>query len=86
MLTVSLGDKHGTYVINKQTPNKQIWLSSPVSGPKRFDFIYAADGSKTGYWFYKHTGETIHEILDREISDVMGKETDFQSLAFGSRC
>jgi hypothetical protein len=22
---------HGTYVINKQPPNKQIWLSSPVS-------------------------------------------------------
>ena len=27
----------GTYVINKQTPNKQIWLSSPISGPKRYD-------------------------------------------------
>lgn len=23
-------DDIGTYVINKQTPNKQIWLSSPV--------------------------------------------------------
>lgn len=29
VLTVKLGDK-GTYVINKQPPNKQIWLSSPV--------------------------------------------------------
>jgi frataxin-like iron-binding protein CyaY len=29
VLTVRLG-KHGTYVINKQTPNRQIWLSSPV--------------------------------------------------------
>ena len=29
MLTVKLG-RHGTYVINKQTPNRQIWLSSPV--------------------------------------------------------
>lgn len=27
----------GTYVINKQPPTKQIWLSSPISGPKRFD-------------------------------------------------
>ncbi|CCH41589.1 Frataxin, mitochondrial [Wickerhamomyces ciferrii] len=26
---------NGTYVINKQPPNKQIWLSSPVSGPDR---------------------------------------------------
>jgi frataxin len=28
VLTLQLGDK-GTYVINKQPPNKQIWLSSP---------------------------------------------------------
>jgi frataxin len=33
---VRLG-KHGTYVINKQTPNRQVWLSSPVSGPFRYD-------------------------------------------------
>jgi frataxin-like iron-binding protein CyaY len=29
MLFYRLGD-HGTYVINKQTPNRQIWLSSPT--------------------------------------------------------
>ncbi|KAF4623355.1 hypothetical protein D9613_001605 [Agrocybe pediades] len=29
VLTLNLG-KHGTYVINKQPPNKQIWLSSPI--------------------------------------------------------
>ena len=28
VLTLKLGNK-GTYVINKQPPNKQIWLSSP---------------------------------------------------------
>lgn len=32
----------GSYVINKQPPNKQIWLSSPVSGPKRYDWVVAA--------------------------------------------
>lgn len=34
VLTACLG-KHGTFVLNKQTPNRQIWLSSPVSGPFR---------------------------------------------------
>jgi frataxin len=29
VLTLRLGD-FGTYVVNKQTPNRQIWLSSPV--------------------------------------------------------
>ncbi|XP_054439024.1 frataxin, mitochondrial isoform X1 [Pteronotus mesoamericanus] len=31
VLTIKLGGDLGTYVINKQTPNKQIWLSSPSS-------------------------------------------------------
>ncbi len=30
VLTVKVGGDHGTYVINKQTPNRQIWLSSPT--------------------------------------------------------
>jgi frataxin-like iron-binding protein CyaY len=34
---------HGTWVINKQTPNQQLWWSSPTSGPRRFDL--AADES-----------------------------------------
>ncbi|KAK1261042.1 hypothetical protein QJS04_geneDACA021957 [Acorus gramineus] len=33
VLTLKLGDL-GTYVINKQAPNRQIWLSSPVSRDK----------------------------------------------------
>lgn len=35
VLTVQVTPLVGTYVINKQTPNRQIWLSSPISGPKR---------------------------------------------------
>ena len=29
-MTVVLGEPHGTYVFNKQTPNRQIWWSSPI--------------------------------------------------------
>ena len=43
VLTVTHPDK-GTYVLNKQPPNKQIWLSSPVSGPKRFDWVLRSTG------------------------------------------
>ncbi|XP_015704567.1 frataxin, mitochondrial isoform X1 [Coturnix japonica] len=34
VLTVKLGGDMGTYVINKQTPNRQIWLSSPTRSQK----------------------------------------------------
>ncbi|CAN6574361.1 unnamed protein product [Malus baccata var. baccata] len=40
VLTLKLGDR-GTYVLNKQTPNRQIWLSSPM----RYVFFCRA------YWF-----------------------------------
>eukprot|EP00529_Nitzschia_sp_RCC80_P032988 CAMPEP_0113470368 /NCGR_PEP_ID=MMETSP0014_2-20120614/16405_1 /TAXON_ID=2857 /ORGANISM="Nitzschia sp." /LENGTH=130 /DNA_ID=CAMNT_0000362927 /DNA_START=548 /DNA_END=936 /DNA_ORIENTATION=- /assembly_acc=CAM_ASM_000159 len=36
---------HGTWVLNKQTPNRQIWWSSPISGPRRYDF-------EDGQWIY----------------------------------
>jgi frataxin len=30
---------HGTYVLNKQTPTRQVWLSSPVSGPWHYEWV-----------------------------------------------
>lgn len=38
VLKLDLGS-HGSWVINKQAPNKQLWWSSPVSGPKRYEYI-----------------------------------------------
>jgi frataxin len=37
VLNIYMIDKR-TFVLNKQTPNMQIWLSSPISGPQRFEF------------------------------------------------
>jgi len=41
VLTVNLGPNYEfkTWVINKQTPNRQIWWSSPLSGPRRYEYI-----------------------------------------------
>lgn len=72
-------------MINKQAPNKQIWLSSPTSGPKRFDFVYAPNDNQDGYWVYKHTGVTLHELLDKEFSDILNQPTTFHDLPFGKK-
>ncbi|KAH8323826.1 hypothetical protein KR067_002471 [Drosophila pandora] len=82
VLTVNLGHKHGTYVINRQTPNKQIWLSSPTSGPKRFDFV----GSQAaGRWVYKHNGQSLHELLQHEIPSILkAQSVDFLHLPYCS--
>ncbi|KRT82885.1 hypothetical protein AMK59_4180, partial [Oryctes borbonicus] len=77
VLTINFGEAYGTYVINRQSPNKQIWLSSPTSGPKRYDFI--ADGE---YWLYKHDGRTLHELLQSEISKIIRNEVDFSKCLY----
>ncbi|XP_034829854.1 frataxin homolog, mitochondrial [Maniola hyperantus] len=66
VLTIALGPNYGTYVINRQTPNKQIWLSSPTAGPKRYDLVL----KEGGYWIYKHDGVTLHQLLQQEISKI----------------
>ena len=46
VLTLSM-PPHGTWVLNKQTPNRQIWWSSPISGPRRYEY-----DAKEGTWLY----------------------------------
>eukprot|EP00250_Pteridium_aquilinum_P007512 c17210_g1_i1 orf=110-484(-) len=66
VLTIKLGAS-GTYVINKQTPNRQIWLSSPVSGPARFDWDV-----KDHCWVYRRTKSEIFELLEKEMHQLVG--------------
>lgn len=70
ILVLKLGDKFGTYVINKQTPNKQIWLSSPSSGPKRYDFRVSRQ-----CWIYHHDGRTMHDLLQQELSEIFPRQS-----------
>lgn len=72
VLTLRLADK-GTYVINKQPPNKQIWLSSPYSGPKRYDYCEAADD-----WLYSRDGRTMGELLNEELSQVFERQVNLK--------
>lgn len=84
VLTVKFGDPYGTYVINRQTPNKQIWLSSPTSGPKRYDFV-KVDSEIEGYWIYKHDGISLHELLQTEIHKIAKEMVEFRSLPYAKR-
>ena len=59
----------GTYVINKQPPNKEIWLSSPLSGPKRYGYFIAKDSkdkTEEGKWLYYRDLTTLREVLLEE--------------------
>ncbi|XP_061326826.1 frataxin, mitochondrial isoform X1 [Pezoporus occidentalis] len=78
VLTVKLGGDMGTYVINKQTPNRQIWLSSPTSGPKRYDW--------TGRnWVYSHDRVSLHELLSKELSTALKTKLDLSCLIYSGK-
>ncbi|KAK2768492.1 Mitochondrial chaperone Frataxin [Arachnomyces sp. PD_36] len=66
----------GVYVLNKQPPNKQIWLSSPVSGPKRYDWVVQGDKMEEkqdtneftgGQWIYLRDGSNLSVLLNKEL-------------------
>ncbi|KAI0136906.1 hypothetical protein BJ170DRAFT_662798 [Xylariales sp. AK1849] len=75
VMTVKL--PHGDYVINKQPPNKQIWLSSPLSGPKRYDWVVVSEDQNskqdtaTGGWIYLRDGTFLSELLREETGVVL---------------
>ncbi|KAF2016932.1 Frataxin [Aaosphaeria arxii CBS 175.79] len=81
VLEVSILSK-GTYVLNKQPPNKQIWLSSPITGPKRFDWVVTGEGQHQkegaggGDWIYLRDGTSLTNLLQRELDVQLGVDRD----------
>ncbi|CAN0379455.1 unnamed protein product [Laminaria digitata] len=64
VLNIIVSDR-GTWVINKQSPNRQIWWSSPISGPMRFE--YDEDGER---WVNTRDGKTdLRSILSAEMKE-----------------
>ena len=69
ILTIRL-DAGGIYVVNKQAPNRQIWLASPASGAWHFDF---RDGpGKAGRWVATKGGATLSALLAGELTTATG--------------
>ncbi|GMS84410.1 hypothetical protein PENTCL1PPCAC_6585 [Pristionchus entomophagus] len=63
----------GTFVINKQRPNLQLWLSSPVSGPRRYDL-------RDGKWICAREREGLDVLLTREFTTIFPSHPiDFSS-------
>jgi len=74
VMTLKVAEK-GTYVLNKQPPNKQIWLSSPLSGPKRYDWCIVSGGrdgkndtGEAGQWVYARDGSTLDQLILEELN------------------
>ncbi|ORX59282.1 Frataxin [Piromyces finnis] len=80
VLTIKLGSA-GTYVINKQTPNKQIWYSSPISGPMKFFY-----DPKVKRWVCttecdsKDDSRFLEVKLSKELTQIFKKEVVIEKM------
>mmetsp|Transcript_14142 Transcript_14142/g.23696 ORF Transcript_14142/g.23696 Transcript_14142/m.23696 type:complete len:190 (+) Transcript_14142:3-572(+) len=64
---------HGVWIINKHSASRQIWLSSPKSGPNKFEY-----SPEQGKWISEREDRTrMHDLLVSEISDILGREFKF---------
>jgi len=69
ILTIETEDRR-SFVINKHGPNKQIWLSSPISGAHHFDADPASDGKR---WVATRGGEDLIAVLAADLSSATGE-------------
>jgi frataxin len=63
---------HGTWVINKQTPNRQLWWSSPISGPRRYEY-------EDGEWVFTRDDShsmTLEQALKDELEQIYNVNVD----------
>lgn len=57
---LSIQTESGTYVVNTQTAIKEIWLSSPISGPYHFSY-------QDTKWLDRN-GKDLMKILSSELN------------------
>ena len=60
------------YLLNRHAPNRQLWLSSPVSGA--WHFAWSDEGQA---WLSTRGGERLEELLAHELSETTGEAIDF---------
>mmetsp|Transcript_16049 Transcript_16049/g.52284 ORF Transcript_16049/g.52284 Transcript_16049/m.52284 type:complete len:158 (+) Transcript_16049:17-490(+) len=69
---LNLGVGAHSFVLNKQAPNLQLWLSSPVRGPLRYDFDTA-----TARWISTRDAHPMLPALAGDIRQLCGREPAF---------
>lgn len=78
VLTIALGSE-GTYVLNTQTPNRQIWMSSPSSGPWRYGWR-----AEDMQWISTRDGHTLSNRLSEELSIIFKRPVAVSFQDFSS--
>ncbi|CAJ1027354.1 frataxin-like protein [Leishmania guyanensis] len=74
VLTIETAER-GVFILNKQAPNVQLWLSSPISGPHHYDMITVTqDGHERVSWKSNHDGHDLVKKLEEELMEAIGAD------------
>lgn len=66
----------GTFVLNKQTPNRQVWLSSPVTGPQRYNFCL-----RSAMWRNARDDDVeLTALLADDLEQLLGTRLSFDQV------
>ena len=79
VLNVIVGTQ-GTFVLNKQAPNLQLWLSSPISGPLRYDFSV-----QDAAWLNVRDGHSLLNLLADDFEKLTKKPVRLEAVAVAVR-
>ena len=55
--------KNGIFIINRNVPRRELWLSSPFSGGAHFSYV-------TGVWLNTRTKEPFEPLLFKELDQL----------------
>jgi iron donor protein CyaY len=64
VVTFSFGSKN-TFVLNRQTAARELWLASPVSGPSHYNYC-----TEKAYWSDTRSGHGLISRLENDIQKV----------------
>ena len=71
----------GVWVLNQYAVTRQVWLSSPVSGPSKYNFHRDAErkgGQGRGVWCSERdTSQQLQPLLEAEFSAALGTPIAF---------
>ena len=70
----------GKFVVNKQAPRMQLWLSSPITGPHHYDMTDKKDGEAedaSARWESDRDQHDLQAKLEKELAGIHGTDVKF---------
>ncbi len=77
---LTIKNSSGTWVLNKHNVTKQLWFSSPKSGPSKYSYVMqnGQNMGEGGVWVNERDGTSrLSAILQSEFSTIYKKPIEY---------